>query len=109
MRLHVEVTQEDIDSRKAVLAAKLSMYQHCMIAQAFNRATEGAFAPVHVAPLVRYGGYGYPDGYRWFIGLDGGANVDLPDDAGDRAADWECGRPVQPFSFDLDLPIEASR
>lgn len=106
MKVHVEVTQEDIDNGVRGLA------DSCMVALAFNRATEGAFGQVYVS--------------RSGIITDGlDLRVKAPAWVGKRISYWDWGRWVngwvdgearltnvpaktRPFAFDLDLPDEAS-
>lgn len=106
MRIHVEVTQEDIDT--PCDETKLRS-QTCMIARAFERAATGrlAFDGVSVAPRR-----GYKGDWRVYVfhNLQQRYEADLPASAAQAARDWDEGEvEVQPFVFDLDLPDEASR
>lgn len=101
MKITVSVTQEDID-----LGCKRSR-THCMVHRALTRASEGALAWVEVAPN---GLYDVRDGP--FIKTEHGLQQVPPflwfdEDIREKLVDWDQGLPTEPFSFDIDFPIEA--
>lgn len=98
MRLHVEVTQDDID--KGVRHTPNA----CMVAYAFGRATEGAWSTCLVAPRWDYA----KDQYEWVIETEDFV-APLTNEVGRKIAKWDAKLPVEPFAFDLDLPIEEDR
>lgn len=98
MRLHVEVTQEDID--KGCPGDPDGERGGCMIWRAFIRVTKGAFSAVHVGwdaiESKPKGSYLEP---FWYSETD-------QKFIEDRISAFDSGKPVEPFAFDLELPDE---
>lgn len=92
--MRIEVTAEDIK------AGRRGASCHCPIAQSLRRA---GFKAPSVQPwnwgdsIDGHGSFGYLD-------LDGNSQVRLPFEAAEKARDYDEGRGMSPFAFDLDIP-----
>lgn len=96
MKITIDVTQEDID-----LGCRAEPYGEnggCMVWRALSRATEGALDGLVVGT---YGAdFNVPGGYQ---------TIRFSDQVSDRIRDFDSGRAVEPFSFDIDLPIDPAK
>lgn len=103
MKLHVEVTQEDIDL--GCVGDPWGERGGCMVHRAFMRATEGAFPYIGVSS----GGVNIYSGPQ--INAEVVNGLDFPAGVGARIARFDGGLTVKPFSFDIDIPLpgEADR
>ncbi len=90
MKLHVEVTQDDIDN--GVKCDAIGARGGCMIYRAFQRATEGAFPDVAAGPR------------NIVIFSERSVLAKLPHDHLDQMLRFDAGHHVSPFVFDLELP-----
>lgn len=99
MKLHIEVTKEDISE------ACRGSASGCMIHRAFMRATEGAYWP----SAILVGGMGMEHGSIVFDPADGkdapAWTVYLPHDVTRKARLWDRGRNPAPFAFDVEVPV----
>jgi len=100
MQIHVEVQQEDID--QGCKSDTDGTHGGCMVWRAFMRSTEGAFDGINVESS---------EIESWGENEKGVFDLlwctDLPDRVEKRIYAFDTGKPVKPFAFDLDLPIEA--
>ena len=92
MRLHVEVTQDDID--KGCKTDAIGANGGCMVWLAFQRATEGAFDQVTV-------------NYEAITVRSGAHRHGLPTGGGVWSKIWhfDQGHKVKPFAFDVEIPV----
>lgn len=83
MKTTIEVTKGDI--KKGVA----KNYHTCPVARAISRKLKNGLAPwVSTVLIIDYYKFGLPIEAHLFV------------------IDFDKGLPVQPFSFDLDLPVE---
>jgi len=95
MKLHIEVTQEDISD------GERGCGDRCMVWRAITRLLPDS--PPDFCGAGRRDGSGAWVEWRR---EDGYVSVDLPDSVGKEMTIWDNGGYVRPFSFDLDLPDE---
>ena len=93
MKVHVKVTQEDID--KGCRGEPYGANGGCMVWRALDRATEGALDGL----VVGTNGFDY-HGALW-------RTVPFPPHVGEKIERFDAGGHVEPFAFDIDLPTEA--
>ena len=98
MKIRVDVIQEDIDNGcKADTDGTVG--GGCMVYRAFMRATEGAFDGIRVESS-EIGSWGRNEhgvyDLLWY--------AELPQDIEDLIGDFDNGRPVEPFAFDIEVP-----
>ena len=91
MKVHVEVTQEDIKK------GERNNSSQCMIALAITRATEGGLGDLLVG---HYGSCTMGEYVIW-----SGGKVRLPFRVAVHIIAYDRGQDVAPFAFDLDLPV----
>lgn len=99
MKLTIDVTQEDIDEgcRKDVDGTNGG----CMVYRAFMRATEGAFPFVRVecSDILIFNNY---ESLQDAVGFD--HNIEMPEFLEEKIIYFDSGLPVEPFSFEVDIP-----
>lgn len=100
MKLTIDVTQEDIDlgCRYDTSGAKGG----CMVHKAFNRCTEGSF-PFFEVEYTEIRIFNSMESMQ--DGFISELEIDLPEFVEDKIRDFDLGEPVQPFSFEVDIPI----
>lgn len=95
MKITVDVTQEDI--AEGCRADGLGRRGGCMVWRAFQRATEGAFPRAHVG-----------SGDIMLDVLDVhtcGPYAKFPEFVADRIEAYDHDMHVEPFAFDIDIPL----
>lgn len=105
MKLTIDVTQEDIDlGCKVDTTGKMG---GCMIWRAFNRCTEGSFPffRVNYESIVTYSDFDQMiSDAPWGMKYD--QKFDLPNFLRNAIEDFDHGIPVEPFSFEVEIPQE---
>ena|ERR1041385_4112964 len=99
MKLTIDVTQEDIDLGCRIDTTGVK--GGCMVWRAFNRCTEGSFPYFQ----VEYGDIHIFDNLEVLQeGYLSRVDIELPEDLEDKIRSFDQGNPVQPFSFEIELP-----